>query len=126
MAKSDKRQRAIKSASNADNTPAQQRGLRPPWQPGQSGNPAGRPKGSRNKLSEAFVADLYLDWNQNGVAAIARVRQERPWDYVRIVASLVPKQLDVAQSESLDDISDQELIEMFGLLKAHAGPLRNK
>jgi hypothetical protein len=29
-----------------------------PFLPGQSGNPRGRPKGSRHKLSEAFLADL--------------------------------------------------------------------
>ena len=27
------------------------------WQPGQSGNPAGRPKGSKNKLSAADIAE---------------------------------------------------------------------
>src|SRR5262245_22549264 len=29
--------------------------LLPAWQRGQSGNPLGRPQGSRNKLSEAFL-----------------------------------------------------------------------
>ena len=32
------------------------------------GNP-GRPKGSRNKLGEAFIADLYAHWQENGVPA---------------------------------------------------------
>jgi len=27
----------------------------PQWQPGQSGNPKGRPIGSRNKLNEKFI-----------------------------------------------------------------------
>ena len=35
-----------------------------PWKPGESGNPAGRPKGSRNKLSEEFIADrLVPTWS---------------------------------------------------------------
>ena len=38
--------------------PQKHRGLREPWKPGESGNPAGRPKGSRNKLSEEFVAEF--------------------------------------------------------------------
>jgi hypothetical protein len=29
-----------------------------PFAPSESGNPAGRPKGSRHKISEAFIAPL--------------------------------------------------------------------
>jgi hypothetical protein len=47
---------------DGETTPEKQRGLKEPWQPGQSGNPNGRPKGSRNKLGEAFVADLLAVW----------------------------------------------------------------
>jgi hypothetical protein len=54
--------------SRTDNTDAQQK----PWlfKPGQTGNPAGRPKGSRNKLAEDFVADAYQKWQQHGPKAL--------------------------------------------------------
>ena len=44
------------------------------WRPGESGNPAGRPRGSRNKLAEDFVAALYDDFRDHGAAAIAVCR----------------------------------------------------
>jgi hypothetical protein len=50
----------------------------------------GRPKGSRNKLGEEFVNALYDDWRQHGAEALARVREQRPDAYVRIVAALLP------------------------------------
>jgi uncharacterized protein DUF5681 len=62
------------------------------FKPGQSGNPSGRPKGSRHKLSEAFLAELLADFEAGGRAAIERCRPERPDVYVRLVASLLPKQ----------------------------------
>ena len=31
------------------------------WKPGQTGNPLGRPKGSRDTINEAFLKDLAAD-----------------------------------------------------------------
>ena len=68
-------------------------GLRPPWQPGQSGNPAGRPKGSRSKLSEDFFKALADDFENHGAAAIIAMRDERPGDYAKMVAGLMTKEV---------------------------------
>ena len=35
-----------------------------------SGNPKGRPRGSRNKLGEAFVAVLFQHWKENGIEVL--------------------------------------------------------
>ncbi len=56
---------------DVDVTARQQRGIvEHAWKPGQSGNPAGRPVGSRNRLSEKFIADLAEHWQANGEAAL--------------------------------------------------------
>lgn len=78
------------------------------FKPGQSGNPAGRQKGSRNKLGEAFIAALHADFQEHGVKAIETVRTERPHEYLKVVASLLPKQVEIKES-AFDGLSDEEL-----------------
>lgn len=65
----------------------------PPWQPGQSGNPAGRPKGARSKLSEDFFKALQADFAKHGAETIVAMREERPADYVKAIASLQTKEV---------------------------------
>jgi len=60
-----------------------------PFKKGQSGNPAGRPKGARNKLSEDFLKALSTDFKEHGAAVIEVVRIEKPSDLVRESAYLV-------------------------------------
>lgn len=71
-----------------------------PFKPGQSGNPAGRPKGARSKLSEDFLKALVADFNQksdggkcNGVEAIRKMRADNPDQYVKVIAALLPKEV---------------------------------
>ena len=52
----------------------------------------GRPKGSRNKLGEDFLSALQQDFSEHGVAAITKVREDRPHEYLKVVASILPKE----------------------------------
>jgi hypothetical protein len=62
-----------------------------------SANPNGRPKGSRNKLSESFIARMHADFEQHGDTVIEAVRSESPGEYLRIIASIVPKQFGIEE-----------------------------
>ena len=74
---------------SAESTGKKQRGK--PFKPGQSGNPAGRPKGSRNALAEDFLRDVLEDWQANGISALAAVRADKPDVYLKVIADLLPK-----------------------------------
>jgi len=61
---------------------------------GNSGGP-GRRVGSRNRLGEQFVADLREAWETHGVEALRRCAKEEPAQFVRVVASLMPRDLNL-------------------------------
>lgn len=98
-------------------TPKKHRGLKEPWKPGQSGNPAGRPKGSRNKLAEDFVAVLYEDFQKNGRAAIQKCREDSPETYVKVIAGLLPREMHIKDSP-LEDMSDDDIRDALARIAA--------
>ena len=88
-----------------------------PRQKGQpSLNPVGRPKGSRNRLGEAFVADMCLAWEKNGIDAIERVVAERPADFLKLVAGILPKEID-NKDTTLDDMSHDDVKETLAAVR---------
>ncbi len=80
------------------------------FQPGNPGGP-GRPKGSRNKLTETFLEALHSDFQAHGAAAIEAARIESPLGYVRVVAGLLTQKVEIARGPG--DISDDELLEVI-------------
>src|SRR5271154_1001484 len=75
----------------AETTAGMQRGR--PFSPGQSGNPLGRPKGSRSKLTESFLNAMADDFAEHGPIAIALVRMREPATYLKLIGSLIQREL---------------------------------
>ena len=87
-----------------------------PIRPGYNPN-AGRPAGVRNRLSHKFLTDLLESWNKHGVAAIEDLRVEDPVQYVKVVASCLPKEMLI--EATMTDLSDTDLDEFIAAVKHH-------
>ena len=65
-------------------------------------------QGPTERLGEAFLAALHEDFEKHGAATVQKVREERPHEYLKIIAGILPKELSVNTSR-LDELSDHEL-----------------
>lgn len=77
------------------------------FKPGKSGNPAGRPKGAKSKLTENWWADLHSAWEAHGQAALDAVATTDPGKFISVVASVMPK--DVNVNTTITDMTDEQL-----------------
>jgi uncharacterized protein DUF5681 len=89
----------------------------PQWQPGQSGNPKGRPIGSRNKLNEKFILALHDDFAKHGPAVIAEVRETRPEVYLKVIASILPRELHFKSESVFEGMTNEQLDEALGSIR---------
>jgi hypothetical protein len=87
---------------------------------GNSGN-GGRPKGARAVLSEAFLVDMQKAWEASGADVIATVIADRPQDFLKVVASLLPKDINLNVNPA-DEMTDDQLIQRIRSLDAVIRP----
>ena len=52
------------------------------WPPGKSGNPAGKPPGTRTAFSQGFIRDFALVWAEEGLEAVRKVAKKSPEAFV--------------------------------------------
>lgn len=76
----------------------------------------GRVVGSRNKLQHTFVAALEKDFHEHGEGVIRIVRIEKPHEYLRIIAQVLPKEFVVTESD-IDTMSDEDLLDALKAIR---------
>ena len=85
---------------------------------GSSGNVGGNAQRTRHMFSKAFVEALLEDFREWGAEAIVRVRTETPAAYLRICATLVPKELKLEHTHAaVKALSDEELEAAIAVLE---------
>jgi hypothetical protein len=88
--------------------------------PDAAGMPAARGEGS--PLGSSFLGAVRADFAQHGSEVIARIRDEKPEAYLKLVASVLPKDLSAATG-GVDDLSDEQIIDRIRALDAAIRPL---
>jgi hypothetical protein len=79
------------------------------FKPGVSGNPKGRPRGSKDRFVESFWTDVADQWATGGAEAVRLTRETDPATFFRVAASLMPKETTVTLKSELDTMTDAEL-----------------
>jgi hypothetical protein len=78
-------------------------------------------RSTRSALYRDFVSALVEDFKTHGKTAIAIVRVERPDTYLKVIASLCPREL-IYENASAAELSDTELAEMIQHYRTQAVP----
>jgi hypothetical protein len=76
---------------------------------GAVGNPLGRNAGSKNAISHAFLKDLQALWEDQGPAILKRVAKRNPEALIRVMATLVPKEMAVDETQRVYIIRDEPM-----------------
>jgi hypothetical protein len=90
------------------------------YQRGMPGGP-GRPVGSRNKLSENFLADLQVDREQHGKEILSIMREKYPQIYFQSMVELaLVQRIELGQPRDFDRPRSPE--EVLAKLEERVGP----
>jgi hypothetical protein len=88
------------------------------FKPGVSGNPHGNRHRTRHLLNQEFMQALLLNFRHEGKRAIEKVARNQPAVYVKILALLVPREMQVEHTNSIKQMSDEELEAAIEALQA--------
>jgi hypothetical protein len=90
-----------------------------PWGKGQSGNPLGRPAGTKYAIEGVFLKDLHRKWQEDGASIMDRAEEQDPIGFMRIMAQVLPKQIAVnveTRSGPFDAVKRMKLRRLLDML----------
>jgi hypothetical protein len=77
----------------------------------------GRRQGARNRISTALLTAFAEDFEKFGEETVRITRVERPVEYLKIAASLLPKEFEITHSQQLQELDDVELEQFINRLR---------
>ncbi len=83
--------------------------------------PAGTTKRTKKTLGDDFLDAVRVDFRAHGAGVIAAVRADKPDQYLKIVQSVLPKDLHVSL-DHLETLSDDEIRRRIRGLEAVLAP----
>lgn len=93
----------------------------PHARPGRKASAAATPKRTKKTLGDDFLDAVRADFRAHGAGVIAAVRADKPDQYLKIVQSVLPKDLHVSL-DHLETLSDDEIRRRIRGLEAVLGP----
>ena len=90
-----------------------------PYQPGVSGNPNGRPVGSRQSFSAGFLRDLAQVWQEHGHDTMVHTAKTQPATFFAVCARLIGPEVKLTIEQSLpSNLSAQDWVIMREIVDA--------
>jgi hypothetical protein len=107
-----------------------------PFAPGNKMNPTGRPRGVKNRLATTILKDLLDIWNEpaitrdgvsvtRGIAALRIMSKEKPADFCKLYASLVPREFWI-EANAVAEMDDVELDRVIEAMRERLLTLRQE
>jgi hypothetical protein len=76
---------------------------------GVSGNPHGNRHRTRHLLNQEFMQALLLNFRHEGKRAIEKVARNQPGVYLKILALLVPREMQIEHTNRIKQLTDEEI-----------------
>ena len=88
------------------------------WQPGQSGNMAGKPPGARHRFSAAFLQDLADVWQAHGRETMIATARVNPSTFFAVCARLIPSDVKISVEQTFGGLSAEDYAILQGIKEA--------